>query len=99
MASWKGWKPGEAHEEAKKTISAMLESGSSSSACAELATTLIDQVTESVKTQQESIEAFRSPNDGSECLTEGQDAVTAAKSALDEAKTKASLLRHLPLPL
>merc|ERR1719231_76398 len=73
---------------AKATVSAMLESGSSDSACAELAATTISEVEDAVKAQQEALDKFKSPNDGTSCLEEGKAAVTAATAALDEAKKK-----------
>merc|ERR1711998_573658 len=75
---------------AKAAVSKMLETGSSDSACAELATATMAEVTDAVKAQQEAIDAFKAPNDGTACLEEGKPAVDAAKTALDKAKTDAS---------
>jgi hypothetical protein len=71
-----------AAKEAKATVSAMLESGSSDSACAELASTTIKEVEDSVKAQQEILDKFAAPNDGTACLEEGKGEVDAASEAL-----------------
>merc|ERR1711871_1274165 len=75
---------------ARDTVASMLESGSSDSACAELAATTISEVEDAVKAQQEAIDKFASPNDGTACLEEGKAAVDAAKEALEAAKKAAS---------
>merc|ERR1712110_69655 len=75
---------------AKDTVSKMLETGSSDSACAELATTTMNEVTDAVNAQQQALDAFKAPNDGTSCLQEGQDEVTAAQTALTNAQTAAS---------
>merc|ERR1719453_2558177 len=71
---------------AKATVSSMLESGSSDSACAELAATTISEVEDAVKAQQEAVDKFAAPNDGTSCLEEGKAEVDAAKEALDAGK-------------
>merc|ERR1711871_230229 len=78
-----------AHKAAKAKVSSMLESGSDSSACAELAKATIDEVVDNVKAQQELVDHFAAPNNGEHCLTEGKEAVDAAESALADAKTEA----------
>jgi hypothetical protein len=79
-----------AAKDAKATVSKLLESGSDSSACAELATTLITEVEDSVKAAQEILDKFASPNNGEHCLTEGKESVDAAESALSDATTKST---------
>merc|ERR1711998_685424 len=71
---------------AKETVSSMLEAGSSDSACAELAATTISEVEDAVKAQQEAVDKFAAPNDGTACLEEGKAAVDAATEALEAAK-------------
>merc|ERR1712110_1395170 len=71
---------------AKETVSSMLEAGSSDSACAELAATTISEVEDAVKAQQEAIDKFAAPNDGTSCLEEGKAEVDSATEALDAAK-------------
>merc|ERR1711871_1194147 len=75
-----------AAKEAKKTVTSMLESGSSDSACAELAATTISEVEDAVKAQQEAVDKFKAPNDGTACLEEGKAEVATATEALDAAK-------------
>merc|ERR1719453_1928276 len=71
---------------AKETVSSMLEAGSSDSACAELAATTISEVEDAVKAQQEAMDKFAAPNDGTSCLEEGKEGVDSAKEALDAGK-------------
>merc|ERR1719453_2749420 len=78
-----------AHKAAKEKVSSMLESGSDSSACAELASTTISEVEDNVKAQQEILDHFASPNNGEHCLTLGSEEVAAAEAALETAKTEA----------
>jgi len=73
-----------AAKHAKETVSKMIETGSDSSACAELAKSIMDEVTDSVKAQQEILDKFSAPNNGEHCLTEGSEAVTAAEKALSD---------------
>merc|ERR1711998_619724 len=73
---------------AKATVSKMLETGSSDSACAELADATIAEVADAVSAQQQLLDAFNAPNDGTSCLQEGQDEVAAAGDALHDAQTK-----------
>jgi len=79
-----------AHKAAKEKVSSMLESGSDSSACAELASTTISEVEDNVKAQQELLDHFAAPNNGEHCLTMGAEEVAAAESALEDAKTEAA---------
>merc|ERR1719305_1947537 len=74
-----------AAEEARATITTMLQAGSSDDACAELATTTITEVEDAVEAQQEILNHYVE-NDGTACLEEGKSAVDAAQAALDEAK-------------
>merc|ERR1711968_254069 len=78
-----------AHAAAKEKVSSMLESGSDSSACAELATTTINEVVDAVKAEQENLDKFAAPNNGEHCLTMGKEEVDAAESALETAKEEA----------
>merc|ERR1711871_1218940 len=78
-----------AHAAAKEKVSSMLESGSDSSACAELATTTINEVVDAVKAEQEILDKFAAPNNGEHCLTMGKEEVDAAESALETAKEEA----------
>merc|ERR1719453_664635 len=71
---------------AKETVSSMLEAGSSDSACAELAATTISEVEDAVKAQQEAVDKFAAPNDGTSCLEEGKEGVDSATEALEGAK-------------
>merc|ERR1712022_41503 len=75
-----------AAKHAKDTISSMLESGSSDSACADLAASMISEVEDNVKAQQEELDIFKAPHDGSGCLLEGKEAVDDASAALETAK-------------
>jgi hypothetical protein len=77
------------HAVAKEKVTSMLASGSDSSACSELATSLMKEVEDNVKSQQEIIDKFASPNNGEHCLTMGSEAVSAAEGALEDAKTAA----------
>jgi len=79
----------EAARAAKATVTKMLETGSSDSACSELADTLISQVEEDVKAAQETLDAFKAPNDGTSCLDEGKAEVVAAEEALASGKKAA----------
>merc|ERR1711871_73820 len=78
-----------AHAAAKEKVSSMLESGSDSSACAELATTTINEVVDAVKAEQEILDKLAAPNNGEHCLTMGKEEVDAAESALETAKEEA----------
>merc|ERR1711939_584353 len=78
-----------AHKAAKEKVSSMLESGSDSSACAELASTTISEVEDNVKAQQEILDHFAAPNNGEHCLTLGSEEVAAAEAALEDAKAEA----------
>merc|ERR1711998_761039 len=63
---------------AKATVSKMLETGSSDSACAELADATIAEVADAVSAQQQLLDAFNAPNDAQ---TKSQDADAASASA------------------
>merc|ERR1711990_30177 len=71
---------------AKDTVSSMLESGSSDSACAELAATTISEVEDAVKALQDTIDAFAAPHDGTSCLEANKGDVDSATEALAAAK-------------
>jgi len=75
--------------DAKDTVTQLLQDGKDDSACRDLAKTTSDEVTAAVKHQQDSLAAM--PN-GSECNDEGQgliDDAKAKKSDADQAETDA----------
>jgi hypothetical protein len=77
------------YDEAKATVTALLQDGKDDSACRDLATTTADEVKESVKQQQQTLAGM--PN-GNQCNSEGQgliDSANSNKQAADQAKTDA----------
>merc|ERR1711871_178188 len=76
-----------AAEEAKKTITDMLKTGSDSSACADLADSLISTVQSDINDR---IAIVAGLPDGSSCTTEGQGVVDAARSSVTEAESAAA---------
>jgi len=76
-----------AAEEAKKTITDMLKTGSDSSACADLADSLISTVQNDINDR---IAIVAGLPDGSSCTTEGQGVVDAARSSVTEAESAAA---------
>lgn len=82
------------YEAASQEISQLLQQGNDESACADLAKTLSDEVSDSVDEANKQLAAL---DDGSSCPSEGQEAVSAAQSnqdnadkAADEAKNAAA---------
>merc|ERR1711871_1858117 len=76
-----------AAEEAEKTITDMLKTGSDSSACADLADSLISTVQSDISDR---IAIVAGLPDGSWCTTEGQGVVDAARSSVTEAESPAA---------
>ena len=75
---------------ASQEVSSLLQQGKDESACADLAKSLVDEVTSSVEESNKILEAL---DNGSDCPNEGQDAVTTAqqnKDADDKAATDAA---------
>jgi len=75
------------YEQASKEITILLQQGNDDSACADLAKTLIDEVTATVDASNKLLGAL---DDGSSCPNEGQEAVTTAQSNKDDADKAAS---------
>jgi len=77
-----------AADDAKNTVETMLAAGSDSSACGDLADSIITEVKSAI-TQQEKV--LDTVSDGSHCESEGQDVVEAAQKHLTQAQeTKTS---------
>jgi len=75
--------------QAKETVQQLLESGNDKNACLSLAKATADEVTASVKTQQNVLDGM---SKGDDCHTEGQDLINKAKdgvTAADLAQAKA----------
>lgn len=70
---------------AKATISAMMQEGSSSDDCTDLAATTIKEVEDAVAAAQEILDHFKE-HDGSQCLEEGKSSLDEAESALSTAQ-------------
>merc|ERR1711871_803722 len=77
----------EAAEAAKKTITDMLAAGSDSSACADLADSLMSTVQKSINDR---VAVVAGLDDGSTCPTTGQDLVDGARSAVTTAESAAA---------
>merc|ERR1711871_901946 len=77
----------EAAEVAKKTITDMLAAGSDSSACADLADSLMSTVQ---KSTNDRVAVVAGLDDGSTCPTTGQDLVDGARSAVTTAESAAA---------
>jgi hypothetical protein len=78
------------YNDAKATITSLLQSGKDDSACADLATATADEVTNSVEAQQKTLAGM---DNGDQCNGEGQnliDAANSAKTAADKAKSDAA---------
>lgn len=78
------------YNDAKATITSLLQSGKDDSACADLATATADEVTNSVEAQQKTLANM---DNGDQCNGEGQnliDAANSAKTAADKAKSDAA---------
>jgi|ERR1711998_5000 len=75
-----------AAEEAKATITQMVQAGQDDTACEELAETLLDEVQQMVDSQQSSLDAL---DTGADCQYEGQQELEDAQHALDNAKDAA----------
>lgn len=73
-----------AAEAAKKTISDMMATGSDDSACADLASSLLDEVTTSVSDATAILDGMP---DGSACVEEMSTEVSAAETALSDARS------------
>lgn len=77
-------------DDAKATITSLLEAGKDDSACADLATATADEVTNAVEALQKTLAAMEN---GDQCNGEGQnliDAANSAKTAADKAKADAA---------
>jgi len=72
-----------AADDAKNTVETMLAAGSDSSACGDLADSIIGEVTSVVKEKEELLDTL---SDGSDCQSEGQDVVDAARSHQTQAQ-------------
>ena len=80
----------DAFDIASQEVSSLLQQGNGESACADLAKSLVDEVTSSVEVSNKILEAL---DNGSDCPNKGQDAVTTAqqnKDAYDKAATDAA---------
>jgi len=78
------------YQQASTEINMLLQQGKDQSACADLAKTLVDEVTASVKLSNKLLADL---DDGSSCPSEGQEAVKAAqrnKDAADKAAREAA---------
>lgn len=73
--------------DAKNTVQQMLETGSDSSACKDLAGSILTEVEDNIKSQEELLSNMP---DGSACKSEGQGVVDAAQAAIDSAQTMKS---------
>jgi len=69
-----------AAEDAKATITQMLKSGKDSSACADLATSLLADVEATIASKEKMLNEI---DDGSACASEGQELVDSANAALE----------------
>jgi len=78
-----GYSTTEQYGMAKAAVTALLQEGKDDSACRDLAKTTADEVTDSVASQQKTLEAL--PN-GDQCNGEGQDLIDNANKAHDDAK-------------
>jgi len=79
------------YEAASQEITQLLQQGNDESACADLAKTLSDEVTNSVDEANKQLSAL---DDGSSCPSEGQDAVSAAQSNKENADKAASAAKN-----
>jgi len=91
----------DAIKEAKKTVASMLEAGSDSSACADLADEILNEVKNAVSQKEEVLGRM---DDGSTCdsqfagtLRAAQDAVAAATTAKNDADTAAATAAAAPV--
>merc|ERR1711935_769307 len=78
------------YQQASTEVNMLLQQGKDQSACADLAKTLVDEVTASVKLSNKLLADL---DDGSSCPSEGQEAVKAAqknKDAADKAAREAA---------
>ena len=77
-----------AADDAKNTVETMLAAGSDSSACGDLADSIIAEVKSAITRQEKVLDTV---SDGSHCESEGQDVVEAAQKHLTQAQeTKTS---------
>merc|ERR1711871_1751305 len=71
-------------EDAKQTVTGLMQAGKKDAACKELADASKKEVTDSVAAQQKAVKAM--PN-GSQCKDEGKELVTAAEADVKKAKS------------
>merc|ERR1712196_417508 len=71
-------------EDAKQTVTGLMQAGKKDAACKELADASKKEVTASVAAQQKAVKAM--PN-GSQCKDEGKELVTAAEADVKKAKS------------
>jgi len=71
------------HEQARATVTALLQEGKDASACSEMAKTALDEVTAAVKAQQDALDEM---DKGADCDAAGDKVISDAKSAKEAAE-------------